>query len=320
MMRLAKCYFEGLPGFPVLELKDLGAVTALIGPNGAGKSSILQVLSFAITLLNKKTIFDVLPEHDTWQKFSFARLSFQCDENGTISHLTEHFGKDYKDVEFEIECNEKVFFIRKITCNNNAIEFARPSSTKAMLIEMEFKLRQTSDQLATMQSDHQRQRSQATIAQLIQAREKQEINLLKAQEISAKIATRSAAVRLTRNDADTFIIDFDLPALAYVSARQSPEVAIPELISQLMLLKKGRKPQSAEYHNVVARLNHLLQADVDLSEVEGKECLHIDGVPYSKASSGTEITLSFFGLTRLEKPNCIVLWDEPENGLHPTRR
>lgn len=325
-MRLTRCYFEGLPGFPVLELKDMGAVTALIGPNGAGKSSILQVIGFAITLLNNETISDALPKHDVWQRFSIARLNFKCDEPGEITRLSEHFGTTFENVEFEIECDEKEYFLKKVTCDNNSIEFFKPASTRTKLIGMDSSLAQAADRLSEAQQqlnqapENQRQKPQAKVTGLAQTHEKLKGELFNASTTLARISSSETEISIQRNEVDEFIQNFNIPKLAYVSARQSPEVAIPELIKELMILKKGRKPQSAEYRDAVKRLSHLLQADVDLSEVDGKEDLHIDGATYGKASSGTEISLAFFGLTRLGEPNCIVLWDEPENGLHPTRR
>nr|WP_268961919.1 AAA family ATPase [Paraburkholderia domus] len=109
-------------------------------------------------------------------------------------------------------------------------------------------------------------------------------------------------------------------SVEHVDARQLYENAIPRMISQLLVEKKGRRVENEKYSRAVKRLEHLVQSQVEVSDIGGKEDMHVNGVQYKKASSGTQITLSFFGLTRLGEPNCIILWDEPENGLHPTRR
>ncbi|HHB1450980.1 TPA: ATP-dependent endonuclease, partial [Serratia odorifera] len=55
-------------------------------------------------------------------------------------------------------------------------------------------------------------------------------------------------------------------------------------------------------------------------EADGEKCLSIDGVDYRRASSGTRVSLAYFGLTHFLNHTDFVIWDEPENGLHPTRR
>jgi hypothetical protein len=138
--------------------------------------------------------------------------------------------------------------------------------------------------------------------------------------VAAQLSNAETPIGLKRDEVDAFFGGFELPILQYVDARQLHEKAIPALITKLLKEKKGRKQSHSLYAEAMARLSHLLQADVDVSEVDGKEELHINGVPCQRASSGTQISLSFFGLTRLGEPGRIIVWDEPENGLHPTRR
>lgn len=70
----------------------------------------------------------------------------------------------------------------------------------------------------------------------------------------------------------------------------------------------------------MAQISGLLQAVPDLYDSGGKQELLINGIGYQFASFGTRLCLTFFLLMQARTSNCIVLWDEPESGLHPTRR
>jgi len=77
MLRLMHCKFEGLQGFAELELTELNGLTTFIGPNGSGKSTILRILVLALSILNRKTLCDALPDHRSWDRFTLARLNFK---------------------------------------------------------------------------------------------------------------------------------------------------------------------------------------------------------------------------------------------------
>jgi len=327
MMRLTQCKFEGLPGFKTLDLDDIDAITTLIGPNGAGKSSILRVLHLAISIVNRETIYDNLPEHDTWHRFTAATLRFRSYTPKSLRHFAEHLGETIDEVEIKIKCDESTFLLQSVRCGDRTMEFPQPQVTRTAITQQEDTIAQTASQLKDFSSKDfnqmtpdQRNRHPEQTEQLKKRLEQQKLELATKDAVIAKVSNNETSLQFTFREIDAFLADFEFPSVVVIPARQSPDIAIPMLIGELMKLKKGRKNQFAEYTEATARLSHLLQADVDLSEVDGPEELHINGVPYQKASSGTETTLAFFGLTRLGKPNCLILWDEPENGLHPTRR
>lgn len=327
MMRLTQCKFEGLPGFKTLHLGDIDAITTLIGPNGAGKSSILRVLHLAISIVNRETIYDNLPEHNTWHRFTAATLRFRSNTPKPLGHFAEHLGETIDEVEIEIKCDESTFLLQSVRCGDRAMKFSQPQSTRTAIVQYEDAVAQTTSQLNALSSSRSNQMTQEQrnhhlqqTEQLNKELEQQKLELTTKDAVIAQVSNSETSLQFTFREINVFLADFEFPSVVYIPARQSPDIAIPMLIGELMKLKKGRKNQFAEYTDATARLNHLLQADVDLSEIDGQEELHINGVPYQKASSGTETTLAFFGLTRLGEPNCLILWDEPENGLHPTRR
>jgi len=327
MMRLTQCKFEGLPGFKTLDLNDIDAITTLIGPNGAGKSSVLRVLNLAISILNRETIYDDLPEHDTWHRFTAATLRFRSNTPKPLRHFAEHLEETIDEVEIEIKCNETTFLLQSVRCGDRAMEFPQPQVTRTALTQHGEAIAQNASELNNLSSKNireiavdQRDRHFAQTEQLKKTLEQQKLELTTKDAVIAQVSNSESPLQFTFREIDAFLADFEFPSVVDIPARQSPDVEIPMLIGELMKLKKGRKPQVAKYKDATESLNHLLQADVDLSEIDGQEELHINGVPYQKASSGTETTLAFFGLTKLGEPNCLILWDEPENGLHPTRR
>ncbi|WP_437949825.1 ATP-binding protein [Sorangium sp. So ce296] len=326
MMQLTYCQFEGLPGFKTLVLGDLVALTALVGPNGAGKSTILKVLDLALTILHMETLCDELPKHDTWQRFTRAQLRFRAPVRTKFERFGEHLGESFNEIELHIECTGSIFVLRRVHSDGRTIEFAASQNTRTRITQQEAVVAQTQNRLkdaqqnATQGNANQRAQVESQVNELTKVLERQKRDLEQSMPVKAKVSGSETPVSFSRPEVDKFWTSLLFPAPVYVPPRKSPDVAIPALISELMKLKKGRRHHFAEYSAVTARLSHLLQADVDLSDIDGRESLHIDGVPYQNASSGTETTLAFFGLTRLGKRNCLILWDEPENGLHPTRR
>lgn len=340
MTKLIACKFEGLEGFGTLELSDLRELTSLTGPNGAGKSSILQILKLALEILSIGTLCDEPPPHDPWHRFNRATLCFGCSQLGTTPHLGGHFDNATGNIVVELCLNQNQFEIRTVSCGEISVSFPEPQVTGKTLIKLrsdadaiEAAKKELEDLLAAPTSTNANQTPQAH-QQALQNRQQWSARLGTTQQsLDAKMheidEQSLACVRLSgdeqtqqlsRVEVDGFLKSLHFPTVEHVDARQLYDEAIPKLIAQLLVQKKGRLKDNNAYLTVVQRLAHLVQAEVDVSEVDGQEGMHLDNVNYRKASAGTQITLAFFGLTRLGESNCIILWDEPENGLHPTRR
>jgi AAA15 family ATPase/GTPase len=146
MLRLTHCQFEGLQGFKAsrlqgfekLELAELSGLTIFVGPNGAGKSTILRILVLAISVLNKRTLCDVLPEHMVWDRFSHARLCFKQTKFAPIPRFTELFGdtlNEASEIVVEITCNEKQFAIRSIRSAEREMSFGECKGTQTAITD-----------------------------------------------------------------------------------------------------------------------------------------------------------------------------------------
>jgi predicted ATP-dependent endonuclease of OLD family len=330
MLRLIRCQFEGLRGFEELELSDLNAVTVFVGPNGAGKSTILRVLALSFSILNKGTLCDLMEKHDAWERFKIGRLYFEPTEFMPLKQYAEYFGgplNEITKVEVEIAIEDGKFSVRRLRCNEHEIRFAIQQSTRADILQKRIAIKALENKRADLEKKRTPQLNHQQIQQLIaQAsaveaeldRGNRELDGLNA--VTVKVTSAEDVGLLNRDHVDEFLSDLNFPLVRHVDTHYLQEDAIPKLISELLKDKKGKKASHAKYLESIGRLSRLLQAEVDVFEVENKADLHINGTSYERASSGTKISLSFFGLTNLGDPRCIILWDEPENGLHPTRR
>ncbi|ANH76827.1 recF/RecN/SMC N terminal domain protein [Ralstonia insidiosa] len=324
-MKLYYCKFDGLPGFPSLELEGLKSVTALIGPNGSGKSSILKAIRFAFDLLNKRTLCDELPDHDGWEKFERVTLLFSTGGKIDFGEFSDYLDSNSDAFLIGIRCDEAVFSIDRIECGAACIEFDRNQTSLSVINDRIKSINQIKTSIDNMVSQSQQipHQSQHYLSQAQSMRDQlreSEKELIQERVVTATLSAGNDKLALSRERVDDLLSMMSFPSIEYIDASQFLEDGVPKLISQLMRQKKGRKFEFNQYDAAVERLNHLLQADVDFSDVDGRESLHIDGVSHEFTSTGTKSSLSFFGATKLIERNCIVLWDEPENGLHPTRR
>ncbi|WP_158510973.1 AAA family ATPase [Paraburkholderia caribensis] len=249
--------------------------------------------------------------------------------------MGEHLGKLDAFV-VEIACTQSQFCIRSISCTDRYIRFDGPQSTisdlqaaRSNIVTSEATEQELEKRLVALNQNQQRQQDVQERQRLHSTRENTKANtsalraeLEKRLDIPVEKGTgdTSDTVHLVRDHLDEFLKLLAFPKVAYVDAGRLQVDLIPELISMLLAQKSGRHNDNEKHWTTVRKMNRLLQAEVEVSQGAEQPEMHINGAPYHQASSGTQITLSFFGLTNLSELNSIVLWDEPENGLHPTRR
>ncbi|MBL8021059.1 MAG: ATP-binding protein [Leptospirales bacterium] len=110
--------------------------------------------------------------------------------------------------------------------------------------------------------------------------------------------------------------------MKYIRFGETDFSEIKDAISAIAVIRAGEDPDS-KYQEIKTRLATLIQQDPHFYSVRGGEFqdfLKLDDVDYLFASTGTKICLFYFSLIYQSAANDVVLWDEPENGLHPTRR
>lgn len=322
-MKLLRATFIGLPGANEIIL-NFDNVNVFIGPNGAGKSTILNTLKLALDLLARKTVCGVIGEIDDWLLFESAELTFSANPE-TLSKISPTILESYShEIVINIKCDGHIFYIDQLKSGSQThilkptpIEeindlFEQYQNTENQLEELERQINS-----ATSNSTAHNLRNEKTKLELIlQAEKNKHSESLQCEIIKPGTLTES----IKRDVIDDFLQKSRFPAAFLVDPTKAIDEAIPKLIIRMCELKAGKRPQNRQFDAIQERLQQLLQHEIDFYEKEGEKFLTVDGADYRKASSGTRVSLAYFGLTNLLAETDIVIWDEPENGLHPTRR
>lgn len=321
-MKLLSINCEGLPGYQTFNFEDLGKVNVLVGPNGTGKTTALRVLSFALKILSCRTIKDnISSELPAWEVFSRATLTFSVTDDDVPSSV--FFAGQSNILEFVITCSDGVFLIDSITYGDR-VRFSTPSTKHELDIIFnsitagEKELSDTQARLNGVSDANSRQRIHSLISGV-----SENINLAKAKFDEASIVElilADGSSQISRSEVDSFLGGLKLLEVFFVNPTKAIEDSIPDLINNLCTLKSGRTAQNKKFRQAESDLQYLLQHKVDFFEEETKKHLIVNGVDYRLASSGTQVSLAYFGLTGALSDAAVVIWDEPENGLHPTRR
>ena len=325
MLELRDCKFIGLPGIDKLNI-NLSNMTTLTGPNGTGKSSILRILDFAFRILDEREVCAKLPLHERWHVFQTAELRFYSQDPIDAGILGE-----VQSILVIIECDEQNYNVSEIHNGNVLIRIEKPVVISE-IINWENLVKQANQQVSALEQEansqpgHMRDRMILDQKGARAAAEQQRVahtkNIDDNKMLSLTLTEHELSKKseLARKEFNEILSKLNFPSAKLITTEQLLKQNIPLLVDNLVTLKKGNKASFKEFRKNEERLNELLQSEIDISEIGNRQSLLINGIPYEKASTGTYLTLSFFALTESEDRNRIVLWDEPENGLHPTRR
>lgn len=319
-MKLLYAEFHGLPGMPKLSL-GLGGVNVLVGPNGSGKSTVLRVVKFALDLLSRKTVCCEIGEVESWLVFCSAELVFKS--NGQeLEHLVSGLFDTVSDqLHVKIKCEMGRFFIESLKCKSEV--FITSAQTVEAIEDFRKVIHETNRLLEQAQAQlNMSPNHQPLIDELARIKE-----TLEQQNIEYKLATECDILKpgtlpeaVARGILDDALVKTQFPAAVLVDSARNLDEIIPEFIKQMCEQQSGKSIDKRKFRSVHEELEHLLQHELDFHDSDGKKCLLVDGVDYRKASTGTRASLAYFGLTRFLNSTDFVIWDEPENGLHPTRR
>ena len=326
-MKLLSANFKGLPSTENLYL-SFTDVNVFVGPNGSGKSTILNLSKFALDILSRNTLSGRIESIDDWLTFTEAELtlSVNSESKSIISPKILENCDDYLHI--KLRCIDGKFYVDQLSSSDRAEKiistaiFLPPPLIEEVAAANE-RLKSKQANIVELQSRISNDQGNSTLRQ----------QLSKAQQSSKELAnefeelTRCELVKngdsyeyISREEIDEILSSLSFPSVVFVESEKAIEQIVPKLITSMCDLQSGKRLQKKEFHEAHARLEHLLQHEVDFYEKGGKRFLSIDGADYRKSSSGTQSSLAYFGLTNFLRPNDIVIWDEPENGLHPTRR
>lgn len=322
-MKLLFATFKGLPGTKELDL-ELIDVNVFVGPNGSGKSTVLNLVKFALDLLSRHTVSGFIGDVDDWLLFETAELVFAPDAPGPtiFTHFAPAILETTGDMlSVTLRCQDGRFYIETLKSDAETrfmlpkpveeVNAARDSlrATESSIEELERRIAADPSNTGYRQEFSQLQNTLKAFAD--QYEEALRCEMIKAGRVTEEI---------DREVIDQALADTNFPTVVLVESEKAIGNVIPRLIDSMCELQSGKRSQKKDFQAAHARLEHLLQHEVDFSEKGGQKFLTIDGADYRKSSSGTQASLAYFGLTNFLRPNDIVIWDEPENGLHPTRR
>lgn len=323
-MKLFSAVFSGLPGAKQPIKIECDDVNVFVGPNGAGKSTVLKILKFSLDLLARKTVGGLIGEVENWLVFETAELIFKGGSQSFSHFLPDLLDTCTDELLVKIRCQDGRFYIEDIESGSKvAVLLARPKEeiddfqsacheTQRRIDEIEHHLNTSSNNAnnANLRQEQSQLREQLKI-QIISYEASMQCEIIKPGTFTEDIG---------REVLDSALAKSNFPAAIMVDSEKAIDDAIPKLIEKMCLLKAGKRLDNKRYKAAHIQLQHLLQHEVDFYEKDDERYLTVNGVDYRKASSGTRVTLAYFGLTDLLAATDIVIWDEPENGLHPTRR
>lgn len=320
-MKLRRFECAGLEGFSEFVFDDLKKINVLTGPNGTGKTTSLRVLKLGLDILSRKTIKGNMPDCAQWDIFSRAKFFFEVEDGD----IPENFFvlEPCKSIEINIECNSKEFFIDSIIygeeikiSTSHPIEYIQSQEQEGLRVKEQInsleKLRYIEQTLSARQDTNVQLKRAADSLILIKD------NLEPAMYVLLKIADEDRG--MDRHEVDSIIGQVKFPSAFMVDSSKAISEIIPTLIEDFCRLKSGNSAKNKIFNLAQKQLEHLLQHAVDFFDSEDEKHLTVNGIDYRHASTGTHVSLAYFGLTNTLGTSDVVLWDEPENGLHPTRR
>lgn len=333
MFKFKKITISGLPGFDGdMELDANRHLTTLIGPNGSGKSTSLSAITSVISFLNTYSFDKKGNTFAHWLNWSQVEISFESEvEIENEFEQLEKLGKKIKSISFRVENKKDLLFVSKIWSENGKYELN--SLEDYYLESKEFEKLKTNlknilDLKNTSLKNLEILKARPNNSASIQAEQK------RLDDFNARIKELEAAIQvesielldfspspLERKVISDFIGELDLPLVKFISFGETDFSDIKTTIKKISEIRGGNHPD--EYYNKIKnQIRDLIQQEPHFYNERSKnqDFLNLNGVDYQNVSTGTKICLFYFSLIYETYENDIIIWDEPENGLHPTRR
>jgi predicted ATP-dependent endonuclease of OLD family len=124
---------------------------------------------------------------------------------------------------------------------------------------------------------------------------------------------------LAKRDVESFIRQLELPPVLYLQGAADVSELLKSFTARLVELraKKYAELDSSPYKQTLQRVSDLLKMRVTIDSGDN-HLLLINDRPYTQLSSGTWQALGFAALCEPVEKTSLIIWDEPESGLHPT--
>ncbi|EKR92261.1 AAA domain protein [Leptospira santarosai str. CBC379] len=331
--KITKIKLKGLPGYEdSFELEFNDHLTSLIGPNGSGKTTSLSAIHTLFDFLNKGKFEKRDISIDNWLNWDEANIELKFPEpfkNTSNSFL--YLGEYFDEITISLKNTNKEIFVSTLSTINGLIGI---NDLGKLYLRSE-QLETLSIKLSELRSNEQRHSTELSAAQIqgssnatqnAQSRldsVRKEIKIIEEQINKENIDLLNFNESGIRREAfENFLRDLSIPRSKYIRFGETDFSDVADTIKNISKIRGGKDPEE-RYSEIKRKLRDLLQQDPHFyydRDNGNQDYLEINNVDYQKVSTGTKICLFYFSLIFETKKNDLIIWDEPENGLHPTRR
>jgi len=342
-MELSRIEFQGLKYFKdgVLRIPILGnRLTSFVGPNSSGKTTILRIINSILLFLANNAFSEKLKESDEWYDWKSALITFSVDRDGDGGEKLMFFEDGPSDfITLTVSRNNKELFLSKIETDYKSIELKdlkKPYLINPQTEVLKNKILERQKSMVQFKDDPNDIRMRLMNPQQIQ--ENKESKAKKITEINEEIkniqkdvdeskvelldfvdSKTHTVVEVSKTDLKESLLRLGMPTSKFIEAGTTPSASIEKMLTEVVNSKKSLNTQ--KYEKVKKELSVLLGGVADFEETQDlKRNFYLDHAKLEQLSHGTLICLFYYSLIYETDPNTIILWDEPENGLHATRR
>ncbi|OFX52043.1 MAG: hypothetical protein A2046_16610 [Bacteroidetes bacterium GWA2_30_7] len=359
-VKLKKAVFTNFDRFEEKEFEiEFGEkITTLVGTNGSGKSSLLEALSISIAFFNlftiegeKQTIINHLNiKKSTNSNFEKVNLIFEVLDLKKDVDLNNDFNKhliESKEIHLYINANSSSFLsLNKIiffTKDSNIIDYEinhsvhdvlkDPDKTKEMnnreiylqkkIQDLDINIKNNNNQIRSAILNIQQRNQLKSRNTELQTEKNAYINESKGIKLlKNSIYFENKPTTILRTDLEKFIQSLNIPKIIYIHQNDTLDGKIISLKSKLLESRnsKGSIKENSPFIKYTSELANFLKMDIETEGDKENFILLLDNLNLNQLSVGTYIALSFYALSFNYDENSIIVWDEPENSLHPTRR
>jgi predicted ATPase len=316
-------------------------VTAFVGANSAGKTTLLAILNEVLSFLKQGDFSATRKSKDKWM-YDTATLRFVpgSDADAKLPSLADTIGGESKFLEIAVSATEKELLISRIMSSNGSIripDIAKPylpnsrtaqhqTTVTALRAEIARLEAQKRSQQSTLNISQTKNKTNATTEnQIANANDKirqlqAELPGLEVEIINFLDAETSAEATVSRNELKIFLKGSKLPSVKYIPFGIMPADSITNLVNTVLESKVGKN--TSHYEKTRDDLSLLLQSQVAFwGTLDGTDRqIAINGIGFERLSHGAQVCLLYYSFVFDTNEDTVVIWDEPENGLHHSRR
>lgn len=358
MINKLKLAFNALERFEGEIIVDAsGPMTVIVGPNGSGKSTFLEALAEVMIFLHRYPLEGTLaeirrnfqtqrPTRPNWER---ATVEVELDAlttlviGGSMEKSLGGFRGGALVRLTVVKRGTQRLVLESITCDDRSLIFdltghtfvdsVRMGEAKAELQQFEQLLKKN---IAEAKNNLKAQRQAGADQHLLQVATKRIEDAeaaLNSQESTARreqlqkeieegengAVPLSGGGQVLKRDIEAFHGSIGWPDVVYLQGWPDMGPRIKDMTRKLGGLKampRSERPGSP-YVAMCNRLHTLLRMDVTIDSKDSHVLL-VEDRPTEEVSLGTWFALGFAAICEAGDENMLVVWDEPETGLHST--